>query len=52
MRRPYVWLRHALIVARFVCLSGFCNSFFRRGDVQWMLLFGLLHAALYTDASA
>jgi hypothetical protein len=32
MRRPYAWLRHALIVARFACLSWFCNSFFRRGD--------------------
>ena len=32
MWRPYAWLRHALIAARFACLSGFCDSLFLRGD--------------------
>jgi hypothetical protein len=32
MRRPYPWLRLALIVARIRSLSMFCDSFFRRGD--------------------
>ena len=28
MRHPYAWLRHALIVARLVRLSGFCDRLF------------------------
>ena len=32
MRRPYAWIRHAQIVARFERLSRFCDSFFYSGN--------------------